>query len=292
MNQFIDLTLSGITSGAIYAAVALALVLNVRSTHIVNFAQGAMMMITTFLAYTVYQHAGSYWLAMAVAIGAGLIIGGVSERVLMRPVERRPQLDALVVTFGLLVLLQGIAGMIYGGSERSYPPAFGIRGFVVGGRRVFFAPNDFWTVFVVLVVMIALAVLFRFTSLGLRMRATAYAPDVARLLGVRISRLLTLGWALAVAVGAIAGVLVAPSSFVSPNAFDAILVFGFTAAVIGGLESPPGAVVGGLGLGLALSYVAGYVGPDVVTAAAMIILIAVLMVRPSGLFGTAAGRRV
>ncbi|MEV5301914.1 branched-chain amino acid ABC transporter permease [Amycolatopsis methanolica] len=292
MGRFLDLTLAGLTSGAVYAAVALALVLIWRSTRIVNFAQGGMMMITTFLGYTVVSHGGSYWLALAVAIAAGLVLGAVVERVLIRPVAKRPPLDAVVVTFGLLVGLQGIAGMVFGGTPQSYPPAFSIAGFQVGGRQILFSPNDLWIVGVVLAVMVVLAAVFRRTSAGLRMRATAFAPEVARLLGVRVGRMLTVGWALAAVVGAVAGVLIAPSTFVSPTAFDAVLVFGFTAAVIGGLDSPPGAVVGGVALGVVLSFVSGYLGPDIVTLGALVVLIVVLMVRPHGLFGAGARRRV
>lgn len=292
MGQFIDLTLSGLTDGAVYSAIALALVLIWRATRIVNFAQGGMLMITTFIAYTVISDGGSYWLALAVAIVCGLVLGAVIERLLIRPVENRPPLDAVVVTFGLLVLLQGVAGMVFGGTPRSYPPGFGIRGFVVAGRRLLFAPNDLWVVLVVLVVMVVLAFVFRRTSLGLRMRASAFAPEVARLLGVRVGRMLTVGWALAAGVGALAGVLIAPSTFVSPSSFDGILVFGFTAAVIGGLDSPAGSVVGGVALGLGLSYVSGYLGSDVVNLGALVVLVVVLMVRPNGLFGSKAGRRV
>ncbi|HEX5404258.1 MAG TPA: branched-chain amino acid ABC transporter permease [Pseudonocardiaceae bacterium] len=293
MVQFINLTLGGLSAGAVYAAIALALVLIWRATRIVNFAQGGMLMITTFLAFTVVSDGGSYWLALAVAIVAGLVLGAVVERLLIRPVENKPQLNAVVVTFGLLVLLQGIAGMIFGGTPRSYPPAFGIQGFQIGGgRRLLFAPNDLWVFLVVLAVMVVLAVVFRRTSLGLRMRSAAFAPEVARLLGVRVGRMFTVGWALAAAVGALAGVLIAPDTFVSPNAFDSTLVFGFTAAVIGGLDSPPGAVVGGISLGIVLGWVSGYLGSDIVNLGALVVLVLVLMIRPNGLFGHAAGRRV
>lgn len=292
MGRFVDLTLSGLSTGAVYAAVALALVLIWRSTRIVNFAQGGMLMITTFIGYTVFTHGGSYWLALLVAVASGLVLGAVVERVLIRPVEGRPPLDAVVVTFGLLVLLQGLAGMLFGGTPRSYPPAFSVIGYRAGSRRILFTPNDLWVVLVVLAVMVVLGVVFRATAAGLRMRASAFAPEVARLLGVRVGRMLTVGWALAAGVGAVAGVLIAPSTFVSPTAFDAMLVFGFVAAVIGGLDSPPGAVVGGLSLGIGLSYISGYLGSDVVTLGALAILFVVLMVRPNGLFGHAAGRRV
>ncbi|TVT47531.1 branched-chain amino acid ABC transporter permease, partial [Amycolatopsis rhizosphaerae] len=183
MGRFLDLTLSGLTSGAVYAAVALALVLIWRSTRIVNFAQGGMLMVTTSLACTVLGHGGSYWLALAVAVAGGLVLGAVVERVLVRPVEKRSPLDAVVVTFGLLVLLQGLAGMLFGGTPRSYPPAFSIAGFRVAGHQLLFSPNDVWVILVVLGIMAALALVFRHTSLGLKMRAAAFAPEVARLLG-------------------------------------------------------------------------------------------------------------
>jgi branched-chain amino acid transport system permease protein len=292
MLEFVNLTLSGITGGMVFAAVALALVLIWRSTRIVNFAQGGMLMLTTFLAWTVVHDTGSYWLALITALGAGLLLGGLVERLLIRPVERRPPLNAVIVTLGLLVLLQAVAGMIWGGSPHSYPPAFSIQGFAIGGNRLLLSPADLFVIGAVALVMAVLVVLFRRTSLGLRMRATAYAPEVARLLGVRVGRMLTLGWAMAAVVGALAGVLIAPSVFVGPNQFDQVLVYGFTAAIIGGLESPVGAVVGGLALGCVLSYVSGYAGSDITTLGALGVLIAVLMIRPAGLFGSTAGRSV
>jgi len=289
--RFVNLTLAGMASGSIYAAVALALVLIWRSTRIVNFAQGGMMMVTTFVAYTVVRHGGSYWLALAAALAAGAVLGALGE-LLVRPVTGGPPLNAVIVTLGLLVFLQATAGMVFGGTPRSYSPAFGIGGFQVGDTRLLFSPADLFILLAVVAVTVALAVLFRRTAVGLRMRAAAFAPEVARLLGVRVSRMLTLGWALAAVVGALAGVLVAPSIFVGPNTFDAMLVFGFTAAVIGGLDSPAGAVVGGLLLGLTLSYVAGYAGSDVVTLGALVVLVVVLMIRPAGLFARRGGRRV
>jgi branched-chain amino acid transport system permease protein len=253
VTKFIDLTLSGISSGAIYAAVALALVLIWRSTRVVNFAQGAMLMITTFIASSVISGGGSYVLGFAVALASGFVLGAVVERVAVRPVENAPPLNAVILTLGLYTLLVAVAGMIWGNTPRSFPAAFSLRGYRVGGTNLLFTPNDTFTVLVVLAVAALLALLFRRTTLGLRMRATAFAPEVARLLGVRVGRMLTLGWALAAATGALAGVLVAPSVFLGPNNFDPILISGFVAAVLGGLDSPPGAVIGGLILGLALS---------------------------------------
>jgi branched-chain amino acid transport system permease protein len=292
MTKFIDLTLSGISTGAVYAAVALALVLIWRATRIVNFAQGAMLMITTFIASAVISSTGSYWLGFAVALVSGLVFGAAVERVLIRRVEGGPPLNAVILTLGLYTLLVAIAGMIWGSTPRSFPAAFSLRGYDVGGTRLLFTPNDTFTVLVVIAVAVVLALLFRATSLGLQMRAAAFAPEVARLLGVRVGRMFTLGWALAAVAGALAGVLVAPAVFLGPNSFDPILISGFVAAVLGGLDSPPGAVLGGLILGVALSYVSGYEGSSLVPLAALVILVLVLMVRPTGLFASTSERRV
>jgi branched-chain amino acid transport system permease protein len=292
MTRFIDLTLSGISDGAVDAAVALALVLIWRATRIVNFAQGAMLMVTTFIASAVITKGGSYPLGVVVALVAGLMLGAVVERVVIRPVESAPPLNAVIVTLGLYTLLVAGAGMIWGNTPRSFPAAFSLRGYKVGGTTLLFTPNDLFIVLTVIGVALLLAVLFRATTLGLRMRASAFAPEVARLLGVRVGGMFTLGWALAALVGALAGVLVAPSVFLGPNSFDPLLISGFVAAVIGGLDSPPGAVVGGLLLGVALSYVSGYAGSSLVPLAAFAILVVVLMVRPSGLFAASKERRV
>jgi branched-chain amino acid transport system permease protein len=292
LTKFIDFTLNGISTGAVYAAVALALVLIWRATRVVNFAQGAMLMITTFIASSVISSSGSYWLGFAVALISGLVLGAVVERVLIRPVENGPPLNAVIVALGLYTLLVAVAGMIWGNSPRSFPAAFSIRGYDVGGTRLLFAPNDTFIVLVVIAVALGLGLLFTRTSLGLRMRAAAFAPEVARLLGVRVGHMFTLGWALAAVAGSLAGVLAAPNVFLGPNNFDPILISGFVAAVLGGLDSPPGAVIGGLALGLALSYVSGYEGSALAPLAALVILVVVLMLRPTGLFSATKERRV
>lgn len=292
MTKFIDYTLNGVSNGAIDAAVALALVLIWRATRIVNFAQGAMLMITTYIAAAVINSTGSYVAGFAVALASGLVMGALVERVLIRRVEHGPPLNAVIVTLGLYTFLVALAGMIWGDTPRGFPPAFSIRGYDIGGTRYLFAPNDTYIVLVVVFIAVALAVLFRYTRLGLQMRAAAFKPEVAQLLGVRVGRMFTFGWGLAALTGAIAGVLVAPSVFVAPNNFDPVLISGFVAAVLGGLDSPPGAVVGAMILGLVLSYVAGYEGDALVPLAALVILIVVLMVRPTGLFPSAKERRV
>jgi branched-chain amino acid transport system permease protein len=292
MTKFIDLTLNGISTGAIYAAVALSLVLIWRATRIVNFAQGAMLMFTTFIASAVISSTGSYVLGLVVALASGLVLGALVERTVIRPVESAPPLNAVIVALGVYTLLVAIAGMIWGNTPRSFPAAFSLRGYSVGGTRLLFSPNDMFIVLVVVVAALGLGLLFTRTTLGLRMRASAFAPEVARMLGVRVGQMFTVGWALAAMAGSLAGVLVAPSVFLGPNDFDPILIIGFVAAVLGGLDSPPGAVVGGILAGLALSYVSGYEGSSLVPLAALVLLVAVLMIRPGGLFQASKERRV
>jgi branched-chain amino acid transport system permease protein len=292
MSRFFVLTLNGLTQGAIYASMALALVLIWRATKIINFAQGAMAMFTTYLALFAVEHGAPYWAAFVVALVTGLLIGAVVERVIVRPVESAPPLNVVILTLGLLLFLEALAPMAFGGQIKSFPPAFSIIGLRLGTSQIPFSPFDLFTLGSVLAVMILLLVLFQKTDLGLRMRAAAFNPEVSRLLGVRVGRMLTLGWALASLVGALAGVLIAPSLLLYPTFMDDVLVFGFTGAVLGGLDSAIGAVIGGLVMGFALSYVGGYFGSDLDTVGALVILIAVLMVRPTGLFSLQRVRQV
>jgi len=292
MQEFLEFTLGGIAFGMIYAAIGLSLVLIWRGTRILNYAQGGMAMFTTYVALIVINHTGNYWEGFGVALAAGLVLGAVLERTVIRPVENKPPLNAVIVTIGVLIFLEGLAGIIYGGQFRSFPPAFSVVGLKIGGTALGVSRADLFTGGAVLAAALLLAVLFRATSVGLRLRATAFAPNVARLLGVRIGRVLTLGWALAGLIGALAGVLVTPATFLYPNSMDSIFVLGFTAAVIGGLESPVGAVAGGLILGVVLSYAGGYLGSDLVSLFGLAVLAVVLMVRPSGLFSTTATRQV
>ena len=292
MQEFLEFTLGGISQGMVYAAIALSLVLIWRGTRVLNYSQGAMAMFTTYIALIVINHTHSYWLGFVVALAAGLVLGAVIERVVVRPTTRRPPLNAVIVTIGLLILIEGLAGIIYGGQFRSFPPAFSIVGLTLGSTALGVSRNDVFTAGAVLAAALLLAALFRFTAVGLRLRATAFDANVARLLGVRIGRVLTLGWALAGLIGALAGVLVSPQTFLYPNSMDSIFVLGFTAAVIGGLESPVGAVVGGVLLGVALNLAGGYLGSDLVPLFGLAVLVLVLMVRPSGLFSTTSVRRV
>jgi branched-chain amino acid transport system permease protein len=292
MQEFLEFTLGGIATGMIYAAIALSLVLIWRGTRILNYSQGGMAMFTTYIAWLVIRDTGSYWAGFAVALAAGLVLGSVLEYTVVRRVENKAPLNAVIVTIGLLILLEGLAGIIYGGQYRSFPAAFSIKGLNIGSVGLGISPNDLFTAAAVLAAALILALVFRYTSIGLRLRATAFAPAVARLLGVRIGRVLTLGWALAGLFGALAGVLVTSSTFLYPNSMDSIFVLGFTAAVIGGLDSPIGAVVGGIVLGVVLSYAGGYLGSNLVLVYGLAALVLVLMIRPTGLFSGAATRRV
>jgi branched-chain amino acid transport system permease protein len=292
--EFLQFTLSGVSFGMIYAAVALSLVLIWRGTRLLNYAQGGMAMITTYIAIEVIYHTGSYWAGFVVALVAGVLLGAVCQLTIIRPTMNKPPLNGVIVTIGLLVLLEGLAGIFFGGQFRSFPTAFSVTGLRVGGTPLGVSRYDIFVAAAVLVATLALALAFRYTSAGLRMRAAAFNATIARLSGIRVARVLTVGWALAGLLGALAGVLVSPSTFLYPNSMDTIFVFGFTAAVIGGLDSPVGAVTGGLLLGLALSYAGGYLpsGANLVPVVALGILVVVLMVRPDGLFSATKVRRV
>jgi branched-chain amino acid transport system permease protein len=292
--EFLQFTLNGIVFGMIYAAVALSLVLIWRGTRLLNFAQGGMAMITTYVAIEVVYRTGSYWAGFVIALAAGLVLGVVCQVTIIRPTMNKPPFNAVIVTIGLLTLLEGLAGIFFGGQYRSFPTAFSGAGLRVGGTPLGVSRFDLFVAAAVVVATLALAVAFRYTSAGLRMRAAAFNATIARLSGIRVARVLTVGWALAGLLGALAGVLVSPSTFLSPSSMDAIFVYGFTAAVIGGLDSPAGAVTGGLLIGLALSYAGGYLpsGANLVPVVALGILVLVLMVRPDGLFSATKVRRV
>jgi branched-chain amino acid transport system permease protein len=292
MQEFVEFTLEGVSSGMIYAAIALSLVLIWRGTRVLNYAQGGMAMFTAYVALEVIYRTGNYWLGFAAALAAGLVLGAVLERAIVRPVTSRPPLNAVIVTIGLLIFIEGLAGVFFGASFRSFPTAYSINGLSIGSVALGITRNDLFTAAAVLVAALGLAAVFRFTPVGLQMRATAFNASVARLLGVRVGRMRTLGWALAGLIGALAGMLVTPSTLLYPNSMDAIFVLGFTAAVIGGLESPVGAVVGGLVLGVVLSYAGGYLGSQLVQIFGLAALILVLMVRPTGLFSATVTRQV
>ncbi|MFG1914704.1 branched-chain amino acid ABC transporter permease [Micromonospora sp. NPDC048898] len=292
MDRFVFLTVDGLSRGAVYAAFALALVLIWRAARVVNFAQGAMAVAAAYVAYTVSTATGSYWLGFVVAIVAGLLLGALVDRVVMRHVDHASPLNPVIVALGLVLLVQAVLGMLYGNEFRPAEAPFSRSALTVGGVAVL-SPYDLFVFATIGVVVSGLAWMFARTPVGLRMRAAAFAPEVSRLLGVNVGGMLTLGWALASGVGALAAMLVLPTELgLHPHAMDLVFVSAFTAAVVGGLDSPPGAVVGGLVVGLLLSYVSGYAGSDLTPLAVLVLLLAVLLVRPGGLFAPVAARRV
>lgn len=292
MTLFLDYTLNGVANGMIYAALALALVLIFRATRIINFAQGAAGMLTTFIAFSFISRGWNYWWAFLVVLLIGFAIGALTQYLLIRPLAGKPELNPVIVTIGLLVFFEGLVGAIYGNASRGFPAAFSQRGLRFGSTTIAFSHFDVFILVAVLVLMTAMLILFRFTTLGLRMRASAFSREIARLLGVRVGLLLTLGWGLAGIAGSLAGLLVAPTSAFGPYYMDLILVYGFTAAVIGGLESPVGALVGGLITGLCISWVGGYLGSGLEPLGALVLLMVALTTRPEGIFSRPPARRV
>ncbi|AEV88541.1 branched-chain amino acid ABC transporter permease [Actinoplanes sp. SE50] len=290
MDRFIYLTFDGLSRGAVYAAFALALVLIWRAARIVNFAQGAMAVAAVYVAYSVTDATGSYWLGFAAALLFGLLLGVAVEKAVMRFVDHASPLNGVVVALGLVLIVQGALGMLYGNEFRPVPTPFRRDAFEVGGVALL-SRYDVFVFVAVGAVVAGLTILFTRTPVGLRMRAAAFAPDVSRLLGVPVGGMLTLGWALAAAAGSLAGMLVVPTELgLHPTAMDVVFVSAFTAAVVGGLDSPIGAVTGGLIVGLLLSYVSGYLGATVAPMAVLLLLVVVLLGRPGGLFSSAKAR--
>jgi len=284
---------SGLAAGAIYASVALALVLIYRSTDVVNFAQGEMATFTTYIAWSLMHHGLSYWpafvLTLLIAFGGGV---GV-ERLLIRPVERRPEIVIVIVTIGLLIALNGLTGWIWGPEVKAFDSPFPNNTVDVGG--VVISVQDIGTFCVCLATVLVVWAFFRFTTVGLAMRAVAVNPDASRLMGVRVGWMLALGWGLAAVLGAVAGMMAAPTVFLDPDMMLVILIYAFAAAVLGGIDSPVGAVVGGLVLGMVINLLGRYVnfvGQELRLPSALALLLLVLLIRPSGLFGRVAVRRV
>jgi branched-chain amino acid transport system permease protein len=285
---------SGLASGGIYGSLALALVLIHRATGIINFAQGEMAMFTTYILWALTtEHGWSYWPAFVVTLAAAFAGGLGIHRVLIRPVERGSVLTIVIVTIGLLLVLNGAATWIWSGEVKAVESPFGSRTIDVGGVAI--SVQDLGTIAVSIGTVLLLWLFFRFTKVGLALRASAINPEESRLVGVRVSWMLGLGWGLAAMLGAVSGALAAPTVFLDPNMMQAILIYAFAAAVLGGIDSPAGAVVGGLMLGVGLNLLGQYVtfvGADLRLPAALLIILVVLLVKPTGLFGKPVVRRV
>jgi len=294
MAAFFQQVVSGLASGGIYAALALALVLIHRATGVINFAQGEMAMFTTYIAWTLTaNHGWSYWPAFLVTLLFAFTLGVGIQRIIIRPIERASILTTVIVTIGLVLIFNGAAGWIWSAEIRAFPSPFPNETWRVGGVAI--SQQDVGTIGTVIVLVFLLAAFFRFTKLGLALRASALNPDASRLVGVRVGWMLAIGWGLAAVLGAVAGMLAAPTVFLDPNMMQAILIYAFAAAVLGGIDSPFGAVAGGLLLGVGLNLVGAYidfVGADLRLPVALLIILIVLLVRPAGLFGKAVARRV
>ena len=285
---------SGLASGGTYATLAVALVLIYRATGVLNFAQGEMAMLSTFVAWTLTDHGLSYWPAFGITVVASLAGGIALERIAIRPVESRSVLTVAMVTIGLFFLFNGVAFWIWSPEVKSMPNPFSTRPIHVAG--VAFSISDLGIIGVSLLAVLALWVFFRFTKIGLGMRAAALNPDSSRLVGVRVSWTIALGWGLAAALGAVAGLMAAPGlgSF-DQNFMQPVLLYAFAGAVLGGIDSALGAVLGSLLLGVFLNLIGTYVswvGTDLRQPAALAVILGVLLVRPSGLLGRASVRRV
>ena len=284
---------SGLASGAIYASLALALVLIYQTTNVVNFAQGEMATFTTYVAWTMMHHGLSYWpafvLTLLIAFGGGVTV----ERVLIRPVEHRPEIVIVILTIGLFIAINGLVGWVFGPEVKAFDSPFPNRSVVLGGVSI--SVQDIGTFGVCLGTVVALWLFFRLTTLGLAMRAVAFNPDASRLMGVRVGWMLALGWGFAAVLGAIAGMMAAPTVFLDPDMMLVVLIYAFAAAVLGGIDSPVGAVVGGLLIGVVINLLGAYVnfvGQELRLPTALAVLLLVLVIRPTGLFGRVVVQRV
>ena len=297
--DFMQQVVSGLAAGGVYALLALALVIIHRSTGVINFAQGEMALLSTYIAYSlITSHGWSYWPAFVATLALSFAGGVATHRLVIRPVEGGSVLRIVIVTIGLLIAINGIVLWVWGGEPRALQSPFGIDTYDIGGVVV--TENDIGTIVVAFGIVLLLWALFQFTKIGLAIRAAAVNPNEARLVGVRVTWMLALGWGLAATLGAVAGMLTAPSVGLDPNMMQAVLIYAFAAAVLGGIDSPVGAVVGGLLLGLLLnmlSYLAQYDLFDWFTEElrlpmALLLILVVLLVKPSGLFGRPEVKRV
>jgi branched-chain amino acid transport system permease protein len=290
--DFAQQVVSGLSSGGVYASLALAIVIIYRSTGVINFAQGEMAMFTTFIAWSLMHHMG-YWPGFVLTCLIAFAGGVALERVVIRPVESSSVLTIVIVTLGLALIFNGAAAWIWGGETRLFPSPFSTRPIRVAG--VAFSIQDIGIIAVTLILVFLLWLLFSFTKVGLAMRATALNPAEARLVGVRVGWMLALGWGIAAVLGAVSGMMAAPLVTLDYNMMVTILLYAFAAAVLGGLDSPLGAVVGGLTFGVLLSLASaywGFVGGALKLPFGLAVILLVLLFKPSGLFGRKVVRKV
>jgi len=290
MEAFLLQLTAGIATGGIYASVALAIVMIYQATHHVNFAQGEMATLSTFIALTMIQAGLPYWMAFAGTLVVSFVMGALVERLIMRPVQHAPILTHVGVYIGMLLIIGNLTGWVFGYTIQMFPSPF------EGGRPMLgglFSAHQLGSVAVTLAVLILVYLFFTKTSLGLAMRAAAYNPRSARLVGIRVDVMLALGWGLAAAIGSVAGMMVAPIVFLDPNMMLGILLYAFAGALLGGIDNPPGAVMGGFLVGVLENLAGAYiVGTDLKLTVALVIIIGVLVLKPSGLFGRVVFTRV
>lgn len=290
MEIFLQQMIAGLSTGGIYACVALALVMIYQATHHVNFAQGEMAMFSTFLAWTMIQAGVPYWIAFFGTVAVSFVLGAAVEFVVIRPLHRAPELSVVVVFIGLLVIFHSIAGWIFGTQIKEFPSPFAKDAWYGGSLM---SPHQVGTIFVALCIVAALFTFFRYTTLGLTMRAAAQNPGSSRLLGIHVGRTLMLGWGLAAAIGSVAGMMVAPVVFLDPSMMIGVLIYAFAGALIGGIDNPVGAVVGGFLVGVLENLIGTYiVGTELKLSVALVLIVGVLIVRPAGLMGRRIVQRV
>lgn len=290
MDLIVQNIVDGAVTGLIYASMALSLVMIYKSTHHINFAQGEMAMFSTYLAVSLISAGIPYWVAFFAVLVISFVAGATIERVLVRPLGPNSPLNAVVVFIGLFTITNSIAGWIWGYNIVAVPSPFSAD-HAFAGRLM--SAHQLGMAVVILIEMLIIFVFFRFTSLGLQMRAAAENALSARLSGVSVDKMLAIGWGLAAAIGATAGILTAPLVFLEPNMMAGALIYGFAGALLGGLQSPAGAVAGGILVGIIESLAGTYlVSSDLKLTVAFVIIIAVLLIRPAGLFGRALQSRV
>ena len=290
MENFLHQVLSGLATGCLYASVALALVMIYQATHHVNFAQGELAMFSTYIAWTLVQAGFSYWAAFALTLAFSFVIGVLIERIVVRPIEDKPVLTVVVVFVGMLFILNSIAGWIYGYDLKSFPSPFPADAWFASP---FMSAHELGMIVVTLGMLSLVFAFFRFTRLGLAMRAVALNPVSSKLVGIRVGWVLALGWGLAGMVGSVAGIMAAPILYLDPNMMSGILLYAFAAALLGGLTSPFGAVLGGFIVGVLENLAGAYVvGTEIKLSVALVIIVGVLLLRPSGLFGRKLVMRV
>jgi branched-chain amino acid transport system permease protein len=293
VTEFLQQVVSGLASGGLYGLLALAIVLIYRSTGVINFAQGELATLSAFVCWTFMDHGWTFWPAFVATLVLSFVGGAAIETALIRPVQDAPVLAIVILTIGLLIAVNGLTTWIWGGAAKQFEGPFSTEPIDVAGVR--FSKQDLGVIAVAFVAIALVGLLFSRTKLGLGLRAAAVNPGESRLVGVRVARMLAVGWGLAAALGAVAGVMAAPSLFLDPNMMQSVLLYAFAAAVLGGMDSPLGAVVGGLVLGVLLNLLGTYVdwiGGQLRLATALAVILVVLLVRPSGLFGRAAVQRV